>query len=160
MSKKSVVGDVFEVRLDTSSKHFFQYVADDATQLNSHVVRVFRQAYGANESPDLSGVIRGEVDFHAHVLLGIGIKQQLWRKVGHVLPPRDVDVLFRDTNDYGNPSIKVSNNWYVWRVNGPFERIGTMSAEYEGAEVGVVVPPDSLLCRMRSGRYDFVYPDY
>jgi hypothetical protein len=160
VSKKLVVGDVFEVRLDALTKRFFQYVADDSTQLNSHVVRVFRKAYDVNTSPELRIVIAGEVDFHAHVLLGIGIKQQLWQRVGHAPPPSDLDVLFRDTNDYGNPSISVSTNWHVWKVNGPFERVGALRPKYDRAEVGVVVPPDSLLYRMRNGRYDFVYPGY
>jgi len=160
MSRNLVVGDVFEVRMNDSTKRFFQYMANDETQLNSDVVRVFRKAYGMNESPDLLSVTKGDVDFHAHVFLGIGIKQQFWKKVGHEQPPSDVDVLFRDTNDYGDPDIKVSKNWYVWRVNGPFKDVGELRPRYEEAEIGVVVPPDSLLYRMRNGQYDFVYPQY
>jgi hypothetical protein len=155
-----MVGDVFEVRMDASTRRFFQYIADDTSQLNSHIVRVFKRTYGANEVPDLRSVANGDVDFHAHVFLGVGIKQQLWRKVGHDQPRGDVDVLFRDTNDYGNPKIKVSTNWHVWRVNNPFEKVGALRPKYEGAEIGVIVPPDSLLYRMRNGKYDFVYPEY
>lgn len=159
MSQKLVVGDVFEVRMDALTKRLFQYVATDASQLNSHVVRVYKKPYGLNELPDLRAVINGGVDFHAHVLLGIGIKQKLWQKVGHEQPLGAVDVLFRDTNDYGNPEIKVSRNWYVWTVNAPFEKVGEFRPKYEAAEVGVVVPPDSLIYRMRNGKYDFVYPE-
>jgi hypothetical protein len=160
MSKKLTVGDVFEVRLDASTKRFFQYAADDTSQLNSPVVRVFRKSYDVHESPELHSITKGDIDFHAHVLLGIGIKQRLWQRVGHQKPPDDIDVLFRDTNDYGNPKIVVSSNWYVWRVNEPFEKVGQLRPKDEGAEIGVVVPPDSLIYRMRNGRYDFAYPAY
>ena len=28
------------------------------------------------------------------------------------------------------------------------------------AEVGIVISPDSIVHRMQTGKYDFVYPDY
>ena len=160
MTKKPDLGDLFEVRMDPSTSRFFQYVADDATQLNSHVVRVFKDLYHASQPPDPRRIASGEVDFYAHVFLGIGVKQKVWRNVGHDQPPAAVDVLFRDTSDYGDPRIRISRNWHVWRINGPFEKVGDLRPHHEGAEVGVVVPPDSLVHRMRAGRYDFVYPEY
>jgi hypothetical protein len=159
MNRSFSIGDVFEARVDSSAKRFFQYVGRDATQLDSHVVRVFRTVYDASESPSLRLVVADDIDFHAHVLLGLGIKQQAWIKVGHEASPRDVDVLFRDTNDFGNPAVAVSGDWFVWRVNKPAERVGKLGQRYREAEIGVVVPPDSLIHRMRSGRYDFAYPD-
>ncbi len=143
-----------------STVRFFQYVADDATQLNSHVVRVFREMYDLNEPIGACSITDGEIDFHAHVLIGVGLKQHLWRKIGHAQSPDNLDVLFRDTNDYGNPEIKVSRNWYVWKINRPFHKVGALEAQYKEAEIGVVVPPDSLIYRMRNGKYDFVYPGY
>ena len=160
--KKMVVGDVFEVRIDDVTKKFLQYVADDATQLSSPVVRVFRKSYGVGESPDLLSVTQGEVDFHAHVLsLRLGVKQQAWRKVGHAPPPLDLDdVLFRDSMDYGKPHIKVSRDWHVWKIGGPFESVGALGPRYERAEVGIIIPPARVVHRMRNGQYDFVYPGY
>ena len=106
MRRKSAIGDVFEVRLDSSTRRFFHYIANDESQLHSHVVRVFRKSYDVEEMVDLADVVRGEIDFHAHVLLGIGLKQKFWRKVGRVKCEGNADVLFRDTVDVGNPSIK------------------------------------------------------
>lgn len=154
------VGDVFEAGIDHSAARFFQYVADDVTQLNSQVVRVFRETYDVKDSPDVPNVVAGKVDFHAHVFLRIGLRQGFWRKVGHAPPPSNLDVLFRGTNDSGKPEIKISHNWHVWRVNEPFEKVGDLPPHCQGAEIGVVVPPDSLVYRMLHGRYDFVYPDY
>jgi hypothetical protein len=154
------IGDMFEVPMDGSAVRFFQYVGNDMTQLNSAVIRVFRKSYDVTEPLDVDAVTAGTVDFHAHVFLRIGLKRQLWRKVRHAQAPSTLDVLFRDSEDYGNPSIKVSRKWYVWRVNEPFQTVGKLSSFYQHAEIGVVVPADSLLCRMRTGKYDFVYPDY
>lgn len=160
MSQKLAIGDVFEVQLDPSTVRFFQYVADDATQLNSQVIRVFSEDYGAGEPLDLRRVTTGSIDFHAHVFLRIGLKRQFWRKVGHAEPPADLDLLFRDSNDYGNPEIKISHDWYVWRPNGPFETVGELSPDCQRAEIGVVVPPRSLVYRIQNGKWDFVYPAY
>jgi hypothetical protein len=160
VSKKSAIGDVFEVRLDSSTRRFFHYIANDKSQLHSHVVRVLKKSYELEEVVDLADVVRGEIDFHAHVLLGIGLKQKFWRKVGHVKCDGNADVLFRDTDDVGDPSIKVSINWYVWKIGGPFRDVGSLRPEYVDAEIGVVVPPDSLIHRIRYGTYDFVYPNY
>ena len=146
--------------MDPATLRFFQYVADDRTQLHSAVVRVFRETYDAEAAVDLARVAGGGVQFHAHVLLQIGIKQGFWRKVGHAPAPETVDVLFRGSNDSGNPRIKVSRDWYVWKINCPSERVGELVPRYQEAEIGYVVPPDSLVHRMRCGDYDFVHPGY
>jgi hypothetical protein len=105
-------------------------------------------------------VAKGDIEFYAHVLLPPGLKLGFWRNVGHAPAPENIDVAFRNTNDYGNPSIRVSKNWHVWRVNEPFERVGELRGRYRDAEIGVVVAPDSLVFRMQNGRYDFVYPQF
>lgn len=160
MIQKSRLGDLFEVRLDESVVRFFQYVANDETQLDSNVVRVFRETYSPNTSTSARIVAAGEVDFHAHVFLSIGTKQGLWRKAGHAEPPDNIEVLFRDSDDYGNPEVQISRSWFVWKPNSRAKSIGRLGPRYEHAEIGVVVPPDSLVYRMRNGAYDFVYPDY
>jgi hypothetical protein len=110
MSKKSIVGDLFEIQLDPSNKRFLQYVGDDASQLHSNVVRVYRETYGSEDPLDVYRVIGGKIDFHVHVLLPSGLKLNVWCKCGNAPPSGDLDMLFRD--------------------------------------------------RMRTGKYDFLYPEY
>lgn len=153
------VGDVFEVDLPASVIGFFQYVARDSSQLNSHVVRVFRERFREGEGPDASQIVRGDVDFYAHVFLSIGVKQKFWRKVAHADVAGEVDVLFRNSTDYGKSKQKTSNSWFIWRIGSPYMHVGTLSGSYKNAEIGVVVPPDSLVYRMNSGVYDFFYPE-
>lgn len=159
MNKRFAIGDIFEVQLDSPTIGFFQYVACDASQLNSDVIRVFKRKHCAGDAFDLSHVVNGGVDFHAHVLLGIGVKQKIWRKVGSGYSTGTVDVLFRDSNDYGKSKSTTSKDWYVWKINGPFVQVGELPETYRNAEVGVVVPPDSLAYRMKNGAYDFFYPE-
>ena len=160
MSQKPKIGDIFQVPIDALSFGYFQYITNDSTQLNSQVVRVFRGRYSQDESTDIARVSSEEAEFHAHVFLTVGIKQLLWRKIGHKGVAAKPDVLFRDTNDFGNPKVKVSRDWHVWKVNEPSRSVGTLELRYQHAEIGVVVPPDSLVCRMRQGSYDFAYPDF
>lgn len=159
MSNRFAIGDVFEVRLDTLVVGFFQYVARDSSQLNSHVVRAFERQYKETDVPSVSQIVREKVDFYAHVFLSVGVKQKIWRKVASGNIIGEVDVLFRDSNDYGKSKRKTSNDWYVWRIDGPYQQIGALRDDCRNAEIGVVVPPDSLVYRMRNGSYDFFYPD-
>jgi hypothetical protein len=153
------IGNVFVVEFDGKRK-YFQYVADDLTQLNSRVIRVFKQVYPADAPIELSEIVKGEIEFFAHASVPIGVKLGYWSKVGHVSEVGTVDVYFRDSNDFGNPQIKCSQNWHVWKINEPFVDVGELKGSYQQAEIGVVVAPQMLVHRMRTGSYDFVYPGY
>lgn len=158
------VGDVFSAKLDDRTKKYFQLVAFDLTQLNSDVIRVFKTIYPIEAEPDLAHVAQDEVQFYAHCVTKWGIKMNLWEKVGKFADVGKVDVLFRDTNDYGarpGEQVKVSDKWYVWKVNDKeFKRVGRLEGEDQNAEIGVVVNPASVVFRMRTGKYDFVYPGF
>ena len=80
------------------------------------MIRAFRDSYPLDASPDLLDVVRGNVDFYAHVVLKWGIQMKLWEKVGNVPFTGKLEALFRASNDYGNPAVKVSHNWRVWKV--------------------------------------------
>lgn len=159
MNHRFFAGDVFQVHLDQSVVGFFQYVARDPSQLNSHVARVFKRKHKEDDIPDLADVVRGEVAFHAHVFLGVGSKQGLWRMVGRCDVVGAVDVLFRHSNDYGKSKRQTSSDWYVWKIDGPYEQVGALRGDLRRAEFGVVVPPDSLVYRMNNEAYDFFYPE-
>lgn len=156
------IGDVFIVRQEDSNHKYFQYVANDLTQLNSSVIRVFMKKYDLNAEADLADVVKGEVDFHAHCVLRWGIQLGLWQKVGKSAVVGDVDVLFRGTKDYGRKlgelPVLVSENWYVWKINQDFRKIGKLTGEYREAEIGLVINPESIVYRVQTGQYDFDYP--
>lgn len=155
------IGDVFSAKINESSKKYFQYIVSDLTQLNSDVIRAFKKVYSLEESPDLSEIVNEEVDFYAHCVTKWGIKLSYWEKVGNISDVGKTDhILFRDSGDYGNAQIKISQDWWVWKINEEQRRVGKLVGENQKAEIGIVMDADSIVHRMRTGEYDGFYPDF
>ncbi|HTB80721.1 MAG TPA: Imm26 family immunity protein [Opitutaceae bacterium] len=155
-----IIGDLFAVPLGEGLLAVFQYVADDLTQLNSAVIRVFKRRY-QERLVDINSISSSEeTEFHAHVFLRLGLKLGFWKKIGHAKVDRNAVVWFRDSNDYGNPNILVSKNWHVWQINCPFTSVGTLHGEQQEYEIGIVISPDSIVWRIKTGHYDFIYPQF
>lgn len=159
-------GDVFSVHIDEKHKKYFQYVMDDETQLSSNIIRVYKERYLNNETPELINITEGEIDFYAHCILKLGIQLGCWEKEGNVADIGSIDVVFRDTSDYGRKEgeapILVSSKWYVWRPNDPdFTRVGMLTGENRNAEIGLIINPHSIVYRMKNGNYDMpFYPKF
>jgi len=154
------IGDVFSVPLENSAKKYFQYIANDRTQLDSDVIRTFKKAYPIDGAPDFREIVSGEVDFYAHVIIKLGVKMGLWKKVGSV-PYHDAPrVVFRHSWDWGKPGIKVSQRWSVWKINEDFQNVGKLEGELQKAEIGIVFSPPSIVDRMRTGLAAPGYPRY
>ncbi|MCB0687932.1 MAG: hypothetical protein KDC53_15455 [Saprospiraceae bacterium] len=159
------IGDIFCVKIDDNSKKYFQYIVSDLTQLNSDVIRAFKKLYPANANPDLLEIVNGEVEFYAHCVTKLGLKMNLWEKVGNTTEiGNTANILFRGTSDYGvwidDEPIRISEKWYVWKINEPFKDIGKLQNENRKAEIGVVVNPYDVVERMKTGKYSFFYPDF
>ena len=159
------IGDVFEVPLEGKTKKYFQYVANDLTQLNSDVIRAFKTTYQADAKPALNEIIKDEVVFYAHCVIKWGVKMDLWKKIGNVNEVGTVNVYFKGSSDsgrkIGEEPIKVSERWYVWKINDDrFTPVGKLPEEYRNAEIGMVVSPKDVVDRMKTGEYSFWYPGY
>jgi hypothetical protein len=158
------IGDVFVARLDANACKYFQYIANDVTQLGSDVIRAFKEAYPCDTKPDLRDVAAGELDFYAHCVLKWGIQQSLWERAGHVAEIGALEILFRDTPDWVAPDGKVprvSSNWRVWRLGEPFQEVGTLKGADREAEIGLVFSPRRIVHRLRTGEYDLEdWPDF
>ena len=159
----TTLGDVFSVKLDDNTKKYIQYVATDLTQLNSDVIRAFKKTYSINATPDLSEIVKGEVEFYAHCVTKWGIKLNLWEKIGNIADIGKVEVLFRDTNDYGSKPdiepIKISSNWYVWSINGEFKHIGKLEGIYKDSYAGIIINPQGIIELLKGNIYPINYPD-
>ncbi len=165
MRQRTRIGDVFAVKVDAATKKYFQYIVSDLTQLNSDVIRAFKEKYPIDSTPDLLDIVQGEVEFYAHCVTKLGLKLGYWERVGNVDVVGSVDhILFRGTSDAGwkpGEEVLVSHKWYVWRVNDPeFTRVGRLEGDNRRAEIGVVFSPDNIFNRMQTGRYLLVYPGY
>nr|NQU91950.1 hypothetical protein [Bacteroidota bacterium] len=158
----SKIGDVFSVKIDGHSKKYLQYIVNDLTQLNSDIIRAFIAVYPIDAIYDLSEVVNGEVEFYAHCVTKLGIKLGFWERVGNIANVGKIDhILFRDSSDYGNPQIKISHNWWIWKINEEQRQIGKLEGVNQKAEIGLVINPESIVHRMRTGEYDLKkYPKY
>ncbi len=160
------IGDVFFAKIDSNSKKYFQLVAFDLTQLNSDVIRAFKKVYSANADPDLSEIVNGEVEFYAHCVTKLGLKMNLWEKVGNTIEiGNSTEIRFRDTNDYGSKigedPIRISQNWYVWRVNDKdFTRVGKLEGENRKAYIGIIINPLGFIELLKGNKYPINYPDF
>ena len=160
------IGDIFFVTLDNGNKKYFQYIANDLTQLNSDVIRSFKKEYSTNEQVDYKQMLSEDIDFHAHTMINIGVKQALFHKEGRFdVFPEIANIVFRGTLDYGKTineeTIKISNNWRIWRINDDdFTYIGKLTGENRKSEIGIVMPPFAIVERIKTGKFNFVYPDF
>jgi Immunity protein 26 len=154
------LGDVFSVDLDNSRIGYFQYIADDPTQLSSNVIRVFSEKFETKKLFELETIVGGDVQFFAHVFLKAGVKFSSWKRVGNSPVIQGLQTLFRDSADYGNPAVKSSNRWYIWKIGEPQRYVGPLSPEFQSAEIGVVIAPEEIGVRMKTGSYSYQYPDY
>lgn len=157
------IGDVFSVELDYGSKKYFQLIAYDKTQLNSDVIRAFKTVYPCGFKPNLLDIVNDDIDFYAHCVTKFGVKMRLWEKIGNIVEVGDFSkILFRDTSDYGvakdEEIIKLSHNWYIWHINEEFTDVGNLEGENRKAEIGVIINPYSIVNRIKTGFYDFIYP--
>ncbi len=156
------IGDIFSVNLENGYKKYFQLIAYDLTQLNSDVIRSFKDEYKIGDAPSLQRIIDGEIEFYAHCVTKSGLKLNLWIKEGNITEVGNLnDIIFRDTNDYSNPNVEISNNWYIWRINDKdFTRVGKLIGENRKAEIGIVINPFDIVNRIKTGKYQFQYPNF
>lgn len=163
---RTEIGDIFSVVLDNGNKKYFQYIANDLRQLNSDVIRVFKKEYLSDKIPDFSDLLSGDIDFHAHTMINVGVKQNYYIQEGKSIVYPDIkNIWFRDTNDYGKKigeePIKISENWYIWKISDKdFTKVGKLEGETKKAEIGIVIPPFAIVDRIKMGKYNFVYPDF
>src|SRR5882757_5435042 len=130
-------GDIFSVKIDDEHKKYFQYITDDLTQLNSNVIRCFKKKYPLQADVDLSKLVQDEVEFYGHCIIKLGVKMGYWEKVGSNKDVGNFDhVLFRDSGDFGNPKIKISTNWWVWKIGEPQVKVGKLEGKNIEAEIG------------------------
>ncbi|SEL92014.1 hypothetical protein SAMN05216359_12517 [Roseateles sp. YR242] len=153
--KKSLPGDIYSFA-PAGVERYFQFLGTDPYQLNSEVIAVFE---GGPQDEKVEAVVGLPVSFYTHVSLPLGIKMKCWEKVGHAPPLPLSGVLFRDTNDCGDPEIKVSNNWWVWTVDTKPKEIGALVGTYRSAYVGLVRPPTDVVARLKTGAYQHFYPE-
>ena len=166
MAKRIVtrIGNIFCVEIDSEYKVYFQYIANDMSQLNSSVIRVFKQRYPLDANPKMNDIVKDDVGFYAHTILRVGIEYNAWYKVG-----RSNDLGLDQLSKVWFGSVPDSIfNWekmqsipcnpeetlYVWHVNERRIRVDkSLQNHYDNLEPGSVVPFMVIISRIKYG-YD------
>ena len=168
-SKKPQIGDIYEVILEGKCKGYVQYIGNDASQLNSDVVRVFKKRFPLEQDFDLDEILNDEIEFYCHVTgMEFGEKDGSWKKIANSTNIGDAAAaFFRDAGDelekresgaYGMP--EVSKTWYVWRMNQPARKVEELKGDNTNANIGMVTWPKSVVRQMLTGKWDGFYPAY
>ena len=157
------LGDVFAVKIENGRIRCFQYIGNDLSQLNSAVVRIFKRSF-SDDISDLAIVVNDEVEFYAHTIVNMGVKMELWKKIGNVKELGKIDIRFRCSNDYGikigEEPVVISDNWYVWKMNEECQQVGKLKGDNQNSDLGLVVPPDEIVYRIKNGNYSFFHPKF
>lgn len=169
MTKRIVtkIGDIFSAELDEHSKCYFQYIANDLSQLNSSVVRVFDTHYPIGATPKMEEIVVDKVAFYAHTMLRPGIQDGAWQKVGksnNLGLAALQQVLFVTTQAFktliSGPTqvalipVDPHENWYIWHINEEHKAVGKLSRKDIGhIEPSAVYSYISIIDRMRYGFY-------
>lgn len=160
------IGDVFMVQVNEHQVKYFQLIAFDLLQLNSDVIRGFKETYTVKDLPPIDKIVDGEVEFYVHCVTKFGLKMNLWKKYGNSSNLGSLEnILFRDTNDCGvkegDLTIRISHNWYIWKLgDSDFSRVGKLIGENRKAEIGIIMDPISIFEKVKTGDYGGLYPDF
>lgn len=164
------IGNVFCVEIDGKYKSFFQYVANDMSELNSSVIRVFKKRYPMDYLPVMNDIVRDEVAFYAHTVLRAGIAGNAWYKVGkaEVLNEGEInDVVWGQTHKFVVISItelspiNPLDNWFIWTINTPHIGVGKLPEKYHKTlELADVFPYTYIVNRIKYGYYKNTSDEY
>jgi hypothetical protein len=163
MATRLHIGDVFEVFLSEKRKGYFQYITTDhpPMELGGYVIRAFQKKYDIKEEPSLEEVVRGPIDFIAHVPITVGIKFGLWKRVGQVKDVGDVEnIQFKVPNDLEYTPETISDNWRVWKINQLTVNVGKLVGENRHAHAGSIFSPSTIVERMDKGKDAFSEPRF
>ncbi len=149
------IGDIFCVEIESENKAYFQYIANDMTQLNSSVIRIFKKRYPMDYVFSIEDVVSDDVEFYAHTILKFGIQENCWYKVGNSMDVGNIkDVMFRLYHDEDIVNRVKSYDWYVWKINGKCKDIGELTEYYrKNADLGYVYPYINIIQRIKTGEY-------
>ena len=87
---------------------------------------------------------------------------KFWQKITNQPIEKNLIVpKFRDSYDYGGmkPTRK-SSNWYVWNVGESFIDVGKLNKEQQKYDIGIVINPKGLVSKIKTGEFEFSYPDF
>lgn len=158
------IGDVFCVVINNLYKSYFQYIANDSSQLNSCVIRIFKTRYPIEYIPNIKDIVVDDVICYAHTFIKIGLQMNIWDRVGNCKISYDINtekILFGVAQEtivnMSNISVSYVNpltNWYIWAIsNSSRHYVKLPDCLINMIELGRVMPYDEIINRIEFGYY-------
>lgn len=156
------IGYIFCVEFKDNTKGYFQYVANDMTQLNSSVIRAFKSHYPKSADINIDDIVNDDIDFYAHTILRLGLENNAWYKFGKSQEIGESDLknaIFGCTYQHDLFSDRIIEvdpltNWAIWHINEPRNIIGILPEYlYNVVQEGSVLPYKLIVDRMESGYF-------
>ena len=154
--KKIKAGDVFSLKVEGGNR-YFQYLGNDNTQLGGNIIAAFSGVH-QQELFEIEKINELPIDFYAMTSIPLGVKIQLWDYFCSAPVVQYGRILFRSTEDYGEPEMLTSNDWWVWEPNTVHKHIGPLIDEYRNSYIGVLAAPTNVSDRLKTGKYSYFYP--
>lgn len=152
MVARRVIGDLYEIPLGNGTLAYMQHVNSDAEQLGSAVVRVFAEHYLESTKTTSELISRGATAFYAHVLPKAGETLRIWRKFGRA-PVGPIPRLLWYSCPVEQLRNAVSMEWTVWETSEKRECVSSRDPRLDQAEFGMVMSPQNILERIRTGKW-------
>jgi hypothetical protein len=152
-------GEIFSVMIHDHVR-YFQYLHDDSSQLSSNVIKIFKARGKPTDQISYEQLQLSGTDFYAHVMIKVGIKFGSWKKYSFETNSVSDDVWYRDSPDYGNPDIKVTEKWWLWQANKPRRLHNISTIELLKSHIGIVISSDQIIKRLECESFQFFYPKY
>lgn len=163
MVKRIIIkkGDILCTEVDGKFKVYFQYVANDLSQLNSDVLRIFKRRYPIGYKANMDEIVSDDVDFYTHVYgLRDAAREGKLYKVGKHPDVGDTEnIWFRCFSEGDISKMTKSYRWYIWKINGPNIRIGELTPEFRHIDIGEVYPFKFIYDRIRTGKWQIKLVD-
>ena len=155
-------GDVYEIKIDDTTKRYMQFIGLDWNQLNSDTFRVYKKVYPIDATPSLEEILSDIPDFYVHSFASAGIKAGLWSLAYRCKNVGDTNgIKFRTAQDLPPRGVKLDfyNEWHLWtfdeKIDNGILLKGKMPQEWKSAYLGLVYQPISVLYRIIHGKYPF-----
>ncbi len=156
-------GDVYEIKIDDTTKRYMQFIGLDWNQLNSDTFRVYKKVYPIDATPSLEEILSDIPDFYVHSFASAGIKAGLWSLAYRCKNVGDTSsIKFKTDEEDMIPKEKrgeYCNRWSFWHFDERFDNRflyeGKMPQEWKSAHLGYVYHPVNVLHRIIHGRFSF-----
>jgi hypothetical protein len=81
-------------------------------------MRAFKRKYSIDENAELAEIVKDEIDFYAHVFAKLGVKMNLWKKMGNSPNVGRIRAYFIQRPTQARMKLKACGQWLLVPLHG------------------------------------------